>query len=117
MPRPSGGAAPKPPNESQLLSRLRAGELAFPPLTLRWEEPRAMGIDGILWMSWQKKARVHLDRLGEQSFGPIALAWLQALPSSGGTPPIKAPRPSKSEVRVAATGTSDHAVPAAFPSP
>jgi hypothetical protein len=44
------------PTEEQFTARLRRGEVAFPPLELRWEESKSREIDGILRLSWRKKS-------------------------------------------------------------
>jgi hypothetical protein len=43
------------PTEEDFVARLQRGEIAFPPLSLTWEESRAKGIDGVVRMTWQKK--------------------------------------------------------------
>lgn len=44
------------PTEAELVARLRRGEVAFPPLSISWEDPPVKDIDGVLRMKWQKKA-------------------------------------------------------------
>jgi hypothetical protein len=46
------------PTENELVSRLRRGQVAFPPLDLAWEETRAKApeIEGVLRVTWQKKS-------------------------------------------------------------
>jgi hypothetical protein len=44
------------PTVDQLTTRLRRGDVAFPPLELRWEERKGGRIDGVLRISWRKKS-------------------------------------------------------------
>jgi hypothetical protein len=44
------------PNEEELITRLRRGDVVFPPLSLTWEESRPKGIDGVVRMAWRKKS-------------------------------------------------------------
>jgi hypothetical protein len=45
------------PTEEQLLTRLRRGEVAMPPLRLTWAESRVTAVDGVLLVAWQKQTR------------------------------------------------------------
>jgi len=44
------------PNEEELVTRLRRGDVVFPPLSLTWEESRPKGIDGVVSMASQNKS-------------------------------------------------------------
>ncbi len=44
------------PTEAELLTRLRRGDVAFPPLALSWERSSVKGIDGVLRAKWRKKS-------------------------------------------------------------
>ncbi len=44
-----------PPTQQEFATRFRRGDVAFPPLTLAWEEPKTKEIDGVVRMSWQGK--------------------------------------------------------------
>lgn len=44
------------PTEEEIITRFRRGEITFPPLSIGWEKSKAEGIDGVVRMSWQKKA-------------------------------------------------------------
>jgi len=43
------------PTEEESITRLRRGEVPFPPLKLAWDKSQAREIDGVIRMSWQKK--------------------------------------------------------------
>ena len=55
------------PTENELVSRLRRGQVAFPPFDLAWEETRAKEIDGVLRATWQKKSVGCAAECGRQS--------------------------------------------------
>jgi hypothetical protein len=44
------------PTEKELVTRLRRGEVVFPPLSLTWEESKAKDVDGVVHLAWQKKS-------------------------------------------------------------
>ncbi len=44
------------PTEAELLTRLRRGEVAFPPLALSWERSAVKEIDGVIRAKWRKKS-------------------------------------------------------------
>ena len=45
-----------PPAEKEFVTRLRRGDVTFPPLRLRWEDPKDRAIDAIVRVSWQKNS-------------------------------------------------------------
>jgi hypothetical protein len=42
------------PTEKDIVTRLRRGEVAFPPFAIEWEDPLSEAIDGVLCLKWQK---------------------------------------------------------------
>ncbi len=45
-----------PPTEEEFIARVRRGDVAFPPLSLTWENTETKGIDAVIRMGWEKKA-------------------------------------------------------------
>jgi hypothetical protein len=45
-----------PPTEKEFVTRLRRGDVTFPPLRLRWEDPKDRAIDAVVRVSWQKNS-------------------------------------------------------------
>jgi hypothetical protein len=73
------------PTEEEIVSRLRGGEVAFPPLRLGWKESKAKGVAkakgvvGVVRLSWRKQGFTFVAEC-KRRFDPrtIAVAAEQA---------------------------------------